>query len=329
MPGTDVEQTCRYVFGELPDLPFLPELPERGPGADMTGRTAALLVDMPVQTTTGGWKLADRPDRAATRAAGYWSQDLDTLEEVAEGYAGAVKIQCCGPITLAATLELTRRLDPALADPGAFADLTESLAEGLAAHVADVRRRVPAATVILQLDEPALPAALAGRVPTASGLNFVRAVEPVTASQRLGRVLSAAGTAASTLVHCCAGDAPVRVIADAGTSGIGFDLSLLPDAAVDLVAELAESGLALLVGALPTSAAQQLVSGPSLPPRQTAEAVVGLWRKTGLAAERMASQVVITPACGLAGVSRPAARAALVHCRDAARIAPEMIETSA
>jgi methionine synthase II (cobalamin-independent) len=36
--------------------------------------------------------------------------------------------------------------------------------------------------------------------------------------------------------------------------------------------------------------------------------------------------VVITPACGLAGVSPAAARAALEHCREAARIAPEMIE---
>jgi hypothetical protein len=163
MPGDDIAQTTRMVFGELADLPFLPELPGRGPGADITGRTAALLVDMPAQTTPRGWKLADRPGRDSTRATGYWSQDLDTLEETASGYAGSVKIQVCGPVTLAATLELTRRLDPALSDPGAFADLTASLAEGVAAHVADVRRRMPAASVVLQLDEPSLPAALAGR----------------------------------------------------------------------------------------------------------------------------------------------------------------------
>jgi hypothetical protein len=114
MPGTDIAQTTQLVFGELPDLPFVPELPDRGPGADITGRAAALLVDMPVQTTASGWKLADRPDRDSTRASGYWSQDLDTLEEVATGYAGPVKIQVCGPVTLAATLELTRRLDPAI-----------------------------------------------------------------------------------------------------------------------------------------------------------------------------------------------------------------------
>lgn len=328
MPGTDIAQTCRMVFGELPGLPFLPELPERGPGADMTGRAAALLVDMPVQVTTSGWKLTDRPGRDASRAAGYWSQDLDTLQEVADGYAGAVKIQVCGPVTLAATIELPHRLDPALSDPGAFADLTASLAEGVAAHIADVRRRIPAAAVVLQLDEPMLPAALAGRVPTASGLNVVRAVEPVTARQRLGEVLASGSGAASTIVHCCANQTPFRAMAESGADGIGFDLSLLRDADVDLIAELADAGLALFAGALPTSAVLRLAGGPPLPPRQTAERVTELWHKTGLPPAQFARQVVITPACGLPDVAPAAARAALEHCREAARIAAEMTEAS-
>jgi methionine synthase II (cobalamin-independent) len=327
MPGSDPVQACRTVFDELPDVPYLPELPARGPGADIVGRTAAFLVEMPVQTTTRGWKLADRPDRDSSRAAGFLSHDLDTLEEVADGYAGALKIQACGPVTLAATLELTRRLDPALSDQGALADLTASLAEGLAAHVADVRRRVPGAVVILQLDEPSLPAALAGRVPTASGLNVVRAIEPATASQRLGTVLTGAGAAAAA-VHCCAGAVPFPELAATGANAIGFDLGLLRNADVDLVAELAEAGVMLLVGALPTAAAAQLATGPPRPARQTAEAVVELWRKTGLAPGQLSGHVVITPACGLAGVSPAAARAALEHCREAARIAPEMIEPS-
>ena len=149
------------MFDELPDLPHLPELPDRGPGADMTGRTAALLVDMPVQTTSRGWQLADRPGRDLSIAAGYWSEDLDVLEEVADGYTGPLKIQVCGPWTLAASLELSHSVNPALADPGAVADLAESLAEGLAAHAADVRKRVPGATLVVQIDEPSLPAVLA------------------------------------------------------------------------------------------------------------------------------------------------------------------------
>jgi methionine synthase II (cobalamin-independent) len=319
-------EACRVAFGELPDLPYLPELPNRGVGADMVGRAAALLVDMPVQTTASGWKLADRPGRDASRAAGFLSQDLDTLEEVASGYSGPLKIGVCGPWTLAASLELSRSVNPALSDPGAVADLTASLAEGLASHAAEVRKRVPGATLIVQLDEPFLPAALRGRVPTASRLSTVAAIDSAVASQRLQTVLSA--PAAFTVVHCCAGRPPFPEIKAAGASAVGFDLSLLQAKEIDLVAELADAGIALFVGALPTGSAQRLVSGPPLMPRETAESVVTLWRRTGLATEDMARQVVITPSCGLAGASPAAARSALAHCREAARIAPELIEPS-
>jgi methionine synthase II (cobalamin-independent) len=327
MPGTDPAEACRVVFGELPDLPHLPELPARGPGADLTGRTAALLVDLPVQTTPRGWKLAGRPGRDLARAASYWSQDLDALEETAGGYHGPLKIQLCGPWTLAATLELSRSLNPALADPSAVADLAASLAEGLTNHAADVRKRIPDATLIVQLDEPALPAALAGRVPTASGLNVVGAVDQAVAVQRLQTVLSSAG--AFNVVHCCHSDAPFPLLKTAGASAVSFDVGVLRTRDIDLVAELADAGLALFAGGLPTSSAHQLVNGPPLPPRQTAERMVTLWRQTGLPPGRLAEQVVITPACGLAGVSPVAARAALAHCREAARIAPELIEERA
>src|SRR5260370_15915534 len=116
----------------------------------MRGTHPALWVDRPGQSPAGGWQLAHRPGRDSSRAAGYWSQDLDTLEEVATGYQGVLKVQVCGPVTLAAMLELNRRLDPALSDPGAFVDLTASLAEALAAHVADLRRRGPGAQGLRQ-----------------------------------------------------------------------------------------------------------------------------------------------------------------------------------
>jgi methionine synthase II (cobalamin-independent) len=347
MPGTDPAEACRVVFGELPDLPYLPELPDRGPGADITGRAAALLVDLPVQVTSAGWKLTDRPGRDLTRAAGYWSHDLDTLEETAAGYAGPLKIQVCGPWTLAATLELSHSANPALSDPGAVADLTASLAEGLAAHAADVRKRVPAATLVVQVDEPWLPAALAGRVPTASGLGTVAPVDRVTAIQRLATVLAA--PSATTVVHCCNRAAPAfGEMQAAGAEAVSFDLSQLPARDTDRIAELAEAGLGLLVGALPTASAARLASAPpepaardarsaaagtaprqiAQPPtaRQTAAAVVSMWRRTGLPPGLLPEQVVVTPACGLSGVSPAAATAALRHCREAARVAAEMTE---
>jgi methionine synthase II (cobalamin-independent) len=325
MPGTDPVQACAVVLAELPDFPFLPELPGRGVGADMIGRAAAMLVGLPVETTARGWKLATHPGRDQRQAESFLSYDLDAIQEAADGYAGPLKVSVCGPVTLAATIELSRSVNPALADPGALADLTASLAEGLAAHVRGIRERIPGARIVVQIDEPSLPAALAGRVRTASGLNFVRALDEQAASAVLRSVLAA--TAEFTVVHCCAGRFPFRFVQEAGAGAVSFDLGLLRRDDVDAIAEVAEAGLGLLAGAVPASGGES--GAKPRPPRQTAEAVVELWRRTSLDSGQFAGQVVITPACGLVGAAPAAARATLAHCRDAARIAAEMIEEGA
>jgi methionine synthase II (cobalamin-independent) len=323
MPGTDPAEAVAIVLGELPGFPYLPELPGRGPGADLTGRTAALLVGLAVETTTGGWKFAARPGRDQRRAAGFLQRDLDELEQAADGLDTALKIQVCGPWTLAATIELSRSQSPALADPGAVADLTESLAEGIAAHVAEVRKRVPAAPVLLQLDEPALPAVLAGSIPTASGLNRVPEVDAADTAAGLRTVLRA--SKAFGIVHCCAGEIPFQIIRDSGAGAIGFDLSLLRRDEEDGLAEVAEAGLGILAGA--TADEPKRGRRPASPaPRDTAAAVIELWQRIGLPKGTLAEQVVITPACGLAAESPAGARAALARCREAARILPELIE---
>jgi methionine synthase II (cobalamin-independent) len=323
MPGTDPAEAVAVVLGELPGFPHLPELPGRGPGADLTGRTAALLVGLAVETTTGGWKFAARPGRDQRRAAGFLQHDLDSLEQAAGGLDTALKIQVCGPWTMAATIELSRSQNPALADPGAVADLAESLAEGVAAHVAEVRKRVPAAPVLLQLDEPALPAVLAGSIPTASGLNRVPEVDAADTAAGLRTVLRA--SKAFGIVHCCAAEIPFQAIRDSGAGAVGFDLSLLRREDEDGLAEVAEAGLGILAGASTTMVKRELPAA-SAAPRDTAARVIELWHRIGLANPALAEQVVITPACGLAGESPAGARAALASCREAARILPELIE---
>jgi methionine synthase II (cobalamin-independent) len=318
MPGTDPAEAMRVVVGELPDFPYLPELPDRGPGADLTGRTAALLVDMPAEVTPRGWRLAERPGRDLARARSMLAADLDALEEVLQGFEGPLKIQLCGPWTLAATLELTRTMNVALADPGAVADLTASLAEGAAAYAADVARRVPGARLVVQFDEPALPSVIAGLVPTQSGVSRLAAIEADPARDRLSQVLSA--TPGYTVVHCCATTVPFGIIQRAGAGGLGFDLSQLRRGEEDGVAEAAEAGLGLLTGAI--SAVTEEPGGA----RETAERVLRLWRRVGLPLATAADQAVITPACGLAGASPAQARAALARCREAAAMLPELIE---
>jgi methionine synthase II (cobalamin-independent) len=318
MPGTDPAEAMRVIAGELPDFPHLPELPDRGPGADLTGRTAALLVDMPAEVTPRGWRLSERPGRDLARARSMLASDLDVLEEVLQGYTGPVKIQLCGPWTLAATLELTRTMNVALSDPGAVADLTASLAEAAAAHTADVARRLPGATLVVQFDEPALPSVVAGLVPTQSGLSRLAPVEPDTVRDRLNQVLAA--TPAYTLVHCCATTVPFGIIQKAGADGIAFDLSQLRRGEEDGVAEAAEAGLGVLTGAI------SAVTPEPGEAQQTAERAIRLWRRLGLPLSTVAEQAVVTPACGLAGASPAQARAALVRCREAAAMLPELVE---
>nr|BFE83065.1 hypothetical protein GCM10020093_056660 [Planobispora longispora] len=113
----------------MPALPYLPELPGRGVGADMIGRAASLLVELPVEVQPSGWRFTDRPGRDAKRARDHLARDLDGLEEGAQGYEGPFKIQACGPWTLAGAVEL-RHGDKTLADAGAVRDLVESFGEG-------------------------------------------------------------------------------------------------------------------------------------------------------------------------------------------------------
>jgi methionine synthase II (cobalamin-independent) len=310
LPGTDVAEAQRIILGELPDLPHLPELPERGPGADIIGRGAGFLVELPVQLYVGRWQIASRPGKDLRRTADLLERDLDQLTEQADGFTGTVKIQAAGPWTLAASLDLPigGRM---LRDSGAVRDLTVSLAEGLRRHVADVRKRLPGATVLLQLDEPSLPAVLAGHVPTESGLSAYKVVDGPDAATGLRTVVEAVDT--PVVVHCCAPDLPLQVIRDSRAAAVAFDLSLIKD--LDPIGEAVEAGLGLFAGAAPT----RPVAGGRPESKQIAERVQTLWRRLGFPAAQLPRQLVITPACGLAGASPAYVRALLKACHEAGR----------
>lgn len=306
LPGEDPVQACRLVFGELPDLPHIPELPNRGAGADMIGRTAALLVDLYVDLQPSGWRLVPRAGMDLRRARSFLARDLDALEEIADGYTGLLKLQVTGPWTMAASVELNRG-DKALADPGAVRDLRESLTEGLRQHVTEVGRRVPGAELLVQLDEPSLPAVVAGRVKTASGFDVLPAVETREAQDALAAVIDALDT--PVVGHCCAADAPIELFR--GAVAVSLDAAALP--ADDALGEAVEAGTVLILGVVPgTDTDLSTVDS-------TANVARKLWSRLGFKPESLAQQVVLSPACGLAGASPGYVRQALKRCREAAK----------
>ncbi|MFD7526949.1 MULTISPECIES: methionine synthase [unclassified Streptomyces] len=317
MPGGDAREAAKTVTGSFAGgegLPHLAELPARGPGADMIGRTIGLLVDLYGHVEPSGWRISDRPGRDTRRARSWLGEDLDALEEFTQGYEGPLKVQAVGPWTLAAALE-RRGGEAALGDPGACRDLAGSLAEGLRAHLAEVRRRVPGADVILQLDEPSLTGVLRGRIRTASGYRTYRAVDRQVVEGTLRDVL-AAGEGAATLVHTCAPEVPFALLRRAGAGGISFDFSLLTEREEDAIGEAVEGGTQLLLGVVPGT---DPASGGLSDPGGSVMGVRTLWRRLGLNPGTLTESVVITPSCGLAGASPAYARAALAHCVRAAR----------
>ncbi len=310
MPGEDVTRTVKLVAEVLPDLPFLPELPARGPIADLTGRAAAVVSDLGFDLQPAGWRLTDAPGVDHRRARSLLAQDLDVLEEEFQGYAGRFKVQVAGPWTLAATVEKPRG-DKVLSDLGARRDLAQALAEGVRVHLADVQRRLPGAELVLQLDEPALPFVLGGQVPTASGFSRHRSVKPPEAQDALEWVLDAAGDHA-TLVHCCAAEVPIDLLRRSGARGVSVDLDVLPASAYEQLATAIDEGAEVLLGVVPSTGSK----APSA--KGPLERALRLLDMLGFDPEEVAGRLVFTPACGLAGASASYAEGVLRALREAA-----------
>ncbi|MER5726956.1 methionine synthase [Streptomyces sp. NPDC002138] len=310
LPGGDAREAAKTVTGSFEEFPYLAELPARGPGADMIGRSLGLLVDMYAHVEPSGWRLSDRPGRDTKRARSWLGEDLDALEEFTQGYQGKLKVQVVGPWTLAAALELHGG-EAVLRDPGACRDLAGSLAEGLREHLADVRKRIPGAEIVLQVDEPSLTAVLRGHVRTASEYRTYRAVDRQVVEGALRDLFAVHD--GDVVVHSCAPDVPFALLRRAGVTGVSFDFSLLTEREDDVIGEAVEDGMKLFAGVVPGT------DGPLSDPGGSVMGVRKLWRRLGLAPGILAESVVVTPSCGLAGASPAYARAAMAHCVKAAR----------
>jgi hypothetical protein len=323
-PGTDVRETVGIVRDLLANpgdgadgLPYLPELPDRGPGADLVGRGLGLLVDLPVDLQPSGWRLTDRPGRDQTRTAAYLREDLDELAEAFDGWSGRLKVQVAGPWTLAASTWLPRG-ERVVSDPGATRDLVESLAEGIRLHLAAVRGLVPGADLVLQVDEPSLPAVVEGRLPTASGFGMVRAVDPQVALTGLQTVLAAAPENGRSVVHCCAPDAPIVLLRRTGAD-LAVDTSLLGPRGWEGIAVGVEDGMTLYAGCVPTA-------GEVPRAQAVVERLADRWRELGMPLDLLGG-VVVSPACGLAGLTPQQARDVQRVCIDTARELAERAAT--
>lgn len=313
-PGISPRQAAEIVVGELHTLPHLVELPARGVGADMIGRAGALLIDIGIDTVPRGYRIATGRSAVLRRAVSLLNEDLDALEEAWEnaglrGGTRTVKVQCPGPITLAAQLELPGG-HRAITDAGAVRDLATSLAEGMASHRAEVARRLDTA-VVVQFDEPLLPAALEGRL---SGVTSFTPVHPVDEPVATGLIDDCIATVgAEVVLHSCAASLPWTMLQRSSVHAVSVAVSTLTPADLDGIGEFVESGRTVLLGVVASTAP---VARPSS--GEVAQAAAAVTDRLGFARSLLRERIGVTPACGLAGATPDWARIAIELSQNAA-----------
>lgn len=311
MPGEDAREAARTVFGELgepPHVPHLPQLPGRGPGADPVGRTAALLVDLPVDLQPAGWRFVDAAGRDLHRARAFLRADLDELAEAADGWTGSLGTTVVGPWSLVAAVELQRG-ERAVSDHGARRDVIDSLAQGVADHVRDLRRLVPGARVLVQLEEPSLTAVLEGRLPTQSGYGSLRSVHAPEVRAGLTTVFDAVRAAgAEPVLRVSAEETPWSLVRETRPHAVAVDVTRLTATGWESVAVSVEAGTVLWAGVVPVVADPPPLTG-------LVEAVTKPWRRIGMPADLLTG-IVVTPVDGLAALPPDAVRGVLGRLRE-------------
>ena len=314
LPGDDFRGALAAMTEVLPEVLPLPELPARGVGSGMTGRALGIIDGLGFDIQPAGWRLTAAPGADHRRARTRWRHDLDDTEELLQGFDGVLKIGLAGPWTLAATVERPRG-DRLLADHGARRELAQALTEGWFQLREDLKRRVPGAKVLLQLDEPALTAVGDGGIPTASGFSRHRRVGAPELAGALKPLADGAW------LHCCAPGNWLPVAERAGFATAAVDTRLFREPAeIDALAQWAQAGRGLALGVVDTASGR--VQGVDELVRETLRVL----RPLELPAPSVDSGVLLTTACGMASWKLTDVPGQLAGLRRAATLVAEDLQ---
>ncbi|MEO9199226.1 MAG: methionine synthase, partial [Antricoccus sp.] len=221
----------------------------------------------------------------------------------------------CGPWTLSAQVELSNG-HVIQTDVGALRDVHDSLAEGIANQVREVAARCPGAQVVVQLDEPSLPAVLAGTLPTASGYGRLAAIEESVVLEQTREFIERLGV--PVMMHSCAAAPPIALAREAGAHAFSGDLALMDISDYDAIGAALEEDFALYLGVFGRS-----VANPSRIDAAAAQ-IRSLGTNIGLSSETMRTQLGISPSCGLAEFSETDA---IVQLRGVKSVAKQLSES--
>src|SRR2546423_1362619 len=152
-------------------------------------------------------------------------------------------------------------------------------------NLADLPARAAGPGWVVGVDEPLLPAVLAGELATASGWGKLRSYERAVVEDGLRQVLAAAGDDAGVWLGSARLDG--ELLRGAGAGFIGLDGAVLDTVDEDEIGEAIDAGLGLLVACVPLDAAQN-------DPRPVMAPVTSLWKRLGFRVEQLPRTVAVT-----------------------------------
>jgi len=179
-PGTEPLEIHEVVRGELgePNLAVLPQLVDRGVGADAVGRSATLLADLGFDLQPHGWRVGVNDGIDARRARSILRSDENLLADVLgaeQKPAQRIKLSVLGPWSLVASVYLSNG-ERSISDHGARRDIIAAYAHGVREHVARLARATTLRSFTVQLDESLIGDVLDGTIKTSSGYRTLRSI---------------------------------------------------------------------------------------------------------------------------------------------------------
>lgn len=309
LPHLDAVEACRLVNRFLPDIPAWPQLPGRSPLEGMASQSAGGFPGL----LPGGGKLTARGDDQAALEklyAAYLENDISAFPVAEDNAAGlyafvqnpppsprATKGQICGPLTLG--LSITIADGKAVLYDDVLGDAAARLLRLKAAWMERELRRFSKATIIF-LDEPAMS--------SYGSAFFNLSKERVTSlvEEALGGIIGLKG------IHCC-GNTDWSVLLGTSLDVVGFDtynfsgsLGLYPAE----VRRLLERGGAIAWGIVPNTA-ENLRQETCSSLKDRLEEAMAPFTRHQVSIRQLREQALLTPSCGLAGLSEDGAERAL------------------
>ena len=278
--------------------PTSPSCPPAAPAPTWSGAPPACWSSCRSTSSPQAGGSSTGPAAMPSGPSSLWRRDLDELAEAFDGYEGDLKVQCTGPWTLAAAIELNRG-EKVLADQGATRDLVGLAGRGPARPP----RRGPTpgarrhAWSCSSTSRPSPRSSPAGSPPPPATDTCAQSTRRPRCTG-LRDVLAAAPDAKATVVHCCDRGIPLPLLRATGAAPSHSTSPTSPRRAGSPSPPPSRRACGCMPGACRPTAAAPREPRPTRSPRG--------WRDAGMPTSSL-GDLVATPACGLAGLTPEAA----------------------